>query len=116
MAVTAIMPLVSVGSSTPIIDMASTSGGIDRNTSVMPHQDIFDPAAEIAGDQADRDADRHGDRQHHDAEDQRDAVGVDDAGEEIAADEVGAHDVGPLRRLVEIGEIDDGAGMRPGTA
>ena len=35
MAVTEIMPLVSVGSSTPIIDMASTSGGIDRNTSVM---------------------------------------------------------------------------------
>ena len=54
------------------------------------HQHIFGPAAEIAGDQPDRDADRHGDRQHHDAEDQRDAVGVDDAGEEVAADEVGA--------------------------
>ena len=34
MAVTAIMPLISVGSSKPIIDMASTSGGIDRNMSV----------------------------------------------------------------------------------
>jgi len=34
MAVTASMPLVSVGSSTPMIDMASTSGGIDRKTSV----------------------------------------------------------------------------------
>jgi hypothetical protein len=35
MAVTAIIPLVSVGWRRPIIDMASTSGGIDRNTSVI---------------------------------------------------------------------------------
>ena len=34
MAVTAIMPLISVGSRKPMIDMASTSGGIDRKMSV----------------------------------------------------------------------------------
>ena len=34
MAVTASMPLVRVGGSTPMIDMASTSGGTDRKTSV----------------------------------------------------------------------------------
>ena len=35
MSVTASMALVSVGSSTPIIAMASTSGGIDRKISTM---------------------------------------------------------------------------------
>ena len=34
MTVTAIIPFMRVGSSTPMIDIASTSGGMDRNTSV----------------------------------------------------------------------------------
>ena len=100
MAVTASMPLVSVGSSTPMIDIARTSGGIDRKTSVRRIRTNSSPAAEIAGDESDGYADRHGDGEHDHAENKRYAIGVDDARKQIAADEVGAQDVRPGRRLV----------------
>ena len=41
MAVTAIMPLVSVGSSSPIIDMASTSGTLVNGNAVQ-RQMLYD--------------------------------------------------------------------------
>ena len=91
MAVTAIMPLVSVGGKRPMIDIASTSGGIDEEHVGDAHQHIFGPAAEIAGDEPDRHADRRRDRQDEHRSPRSDsAVAEDDAGEQVAPDEIGA--------------------------
>ena len=75
------------------------------------HQRELGVAPEVARDQPDRDAHRIRDAEHHHAQDQRDPVGVDDAAEEIAPDQIGPHQVRPARRLIEVGEVDHRAAM-----
>ena len=54
------------------------------------HQQGVDLAAEIAGDHADDDADERGDDDAHEADQQCDACAVDQPGEHIAPEMVGA--------------------------
>ena len=76
-----------------------------------PHQDIFDPAADIARQKPDGHPDRHRNCQHHHPQHQRNAVSEQNAAEYIAPDQIGAHQIRPAGRLVEIDKIDNGARM-----
>lgn len=78
---------------------------------VDAHDKRFDPAAEIAGDEPERDADGHGYAEHRNGEDQRDAIAEQHAGEDVASDIVGAEPVAQRGRLMAKAEIDDRADM-----
>ncbi len=64
------------------------------------HDDIVDPAAEVARDKARRDADGAADRDGSDADEERDARAVKEAGEDVAAERVGAHEEGRAVRAI----------------
>ncbi len=76
-----------------------------------PHQHEFGPAAYIACNQANHHAHRHCDHQHRRAENQRQPVGEQDAAEQVAPDQVRSEQVGRLRRLVGVDEIDHRPGV-----
>ena len=57
------------------------------------HDDDIDPAAEIAGEEAEDDAAHHRDGDHHRADQQRIAGAIDEAREQVTANRVGAEDV-----------------------
>ena len=63
-----------------------------------PHQHRIDPAAEIAGDGADQEADGRCDQRHQHHDEERDARAVDDAGEDVPRLVVGAEPEGLARR------------------
>jgi hypothetical protein len=57
------------------------------------HQGVAPRRTQIAGEEADHDADRRRDREDDDRHFKRQTIGVDDAGEEIATDRVGSQEI-----------------------
>jgi hypothetical protein len=70
------------------------------------------PAAEVAGDKADRHGDDHREQRGEDAGLERRAGAVDDAREHVAPEVVGAHDVAPRRPLEHRAEVRVGRVVR----
>lgn len=64
----------------------------------VAHDDVVDPAAEIAGDETERDADHRCDDHRRDAHEQRDPGAGDDAAREIATEIVGRQRMGRQAR------------------
>ena len=75
------------------------------------HQEGVEPAALVAGDHGDGDADDAGDEHDGERHEQRHAGAVDQAAEHVAAEVVGAEDVvrraaGEPRRLQAVGQVE----------
>ena len=70
-----------------------------------PHQDGVEPAAGIACEGADQEADRADDDRDQGDDGERDARAPDDAGVDVAAELVGAEPVGGRGRLQALGEV-----------
>ena len=87
---TAMVTVVSVEPNTATSTSSSTKFGRVWNASVIAHQHVVDPAAVIAGEGADEDADQDRDGGGDAADQQRDPRAVEDLRGDIAAGIVGA--------------------------
>jgi len=69
------------------------------------HDRIVDATAGHRRDDAEQHADQHRRGHRADADDERDAAAVDHAAQHVAAERVGAHQVGGDRRRQQVGEV-----------
>ena len=111
--------VTSVGENSVTTTIANSSAGSTWKNSVTRISTRVDPAAVVAGEGAERDADQHRQQRGHRADQQRRAAAVDQRGQHVAAEVVGAEpgvfaEGRRQRRGLRISNGSAGVDPRPG--